>query len=247
MFDKINLQAALSKQTWAKGSRLHQLNYVISAALDEQVLRGSIRSETNRSETYLTRFEYKEANNRAVAYCNCYLKYDCKHAAALAHHYLEHMHVGSASNNLIQEWLNKFSTQEPLAFQQKKALLYFLSHNSYAPNGYLQMGVKSSSLKKNGGWSRTLNYENLDSYLIKQPFVDDQDVPIISSVIRNQHYSSDIKLHKVLHLLVSTGRCFWQDGADLNHPISLGEPIKANWQWQKLSTVHKLSLELEKI
>jgi superfamily II DNA or RNA helicase len=246
MFNKTNLQAALSNQTWAKGARLHQLNYVISAALDHHILRGSVRSESTGSETYLTRFEYDESKNRAKAYCNCYLKSDCKHAAALAHHYLEHMHVGSASNNLIQEWLNKFSTEEPLAFQQKKALLYFLKQNSYTPSDYLQLEVKSSSLKKNGGWSRTLNYENLDSYLIKQPFVDDNDVQIISSAIRSQHYSSAIESHKVLHLLVSTGRCFWQDGADLNHPISFGEPLKANWQWQNIRTVHKLNLVLEK-
>jgi SNF2 family DNA or RNA helicase len=246
MFNKTILQDALSKQTWTKGSRLHQLNYVISAAVNEHILRGSVRSESKRSETYLTRFEYDESRNQAKAYCNSYLKKDCKHAAALAHHYLEHMHVGSASNNLIQEWLNKFSTPEPLAFQQKKALLYFLNQNSYTPSDYLQLQVKSSSLKKNGGWSRSLNEENLDSYLIKQPYVDDQDVQIISAVIRNQHYSNAIKQHKALLLLVSTGRCFWKDAADLNHPISIGEPLKANWQWQKNRTVHKLNLVLDK-
>jgi SNF2 family DNA or RNA helicase len=245
MFNKTNLQAALSSQTWAKGSRLIRLNYVVSAALHEQVLRGSVRSESKRNETYLTRFEYDEARNRATAYCNCYLKYDCKHAAALAQHYLEHMHVSSASNQLIEDWLDKFTRHEPLVFQQKKALLYFINQNNYAPNDYLQLGVKSASLKKSGGWSQTLTSEHLDSHLIKQPFVDDQDVQIISFVIRNQHYSNAIKLHKELRLLVSTGRCFWQDGADLNHPISIGEPIKANWQWQKLKDVHQLILILE--
>jgi SNF2 family DNA or RNA helicase len=245
MFNKTNLQAALSKQTWTKGLRLHQLNSVVSAALNEQILRGSVKSESNRNETYLTRFEYDESRGRVQSYCNCYLKYDCKHAAALAHHYLESMYVSSASNNSIQEWLNNFSSQEPLVFQQKKGLLYFLNRNNSLPDDYLQLAVKSSSLKKSGGWSRTLTYENLDSYLIKQPFVDDRDVQIISSVIRSQHYSSDIKLHKIFNLLVSTGRCFWKDNADLNHPISLGEPIKASWQWQKRSSVHKLSLVLE--
>ncbi|MFB1036620.1 MAG: SWIM zinc finger domain-containing protein, partial [Sinobacterium sp.] len=246
MFNKTNLQAVLSKQTWKKGSRLHHFNHVISAALDEHVLRGSVRSESEQDKTYLTRFEYDESKNHVKSYCNCYLKYDCKHAAALAYYYLEHMYVSSASNNVIQEWLNEFSTQEPLAFQQKKVLLYFLNQNSFVSNDYLHLGVKSSSLKKSGDWSRTLTDENLDSYLIKQPYVDDQDVQIISSVIRNQHYSSDIKLHKILHLLVSTGRCFWKNGADLKHPISLGEPLKANWQWQTRSSVHKLELVLEK-
>ncbi|MBL4630484.1 MAG: DEAD/DEAH box helicase, partial [Paraglaciecola sp.] len=245
MFNKTNLQAALSQQTWEKGSRLHKLNYVVSAALDDLVLRGSVRSEANKSETYLTRFEYDVSKSCAKAYCNCYLKSNCKHAAALAQYYLQHMHVSSASNHLIQEWLNKFSPQESLVFQQKKALLYFISQNSYAPNDYLQLGVKNSSLKQNGGWSRTLTYEKLDGYLIKQPYVDDQDVQIIGSVIKNQHYSNAIKSHKLLHLMVSTGRCFWQDGADLKHPMSLSEPIKANWQWQQLSTVHKLNLVLE--
>lgn len=246
MFNKTNLQEVLSKKTWEKGARLYHLNHVISAALDKQVLRGSVTSESERSKTYLTRFEYDESKSRAKSYCNCYLKYDCKHAAALAHYYLENMHVNSASNNVIQAWLNKFSTEEPLVFQQKKAILYFLNQNSVAPNDYLQLGVKSSSLKKNGAWSRTLIYENLDNYLIKQPYVDDQDVQIISSVIRNQHHSNDIKLHKALHLLVSTGRCFWGDGADLKHAISLGEPLKANWQWQTRSKVHKLDLVLDK-
>lgn len=246
MFNKTNLQEVLSKKTWEKGARLYHLNHVISAALDKQVLRGSVTSESERSKTYLTRFEYDESKSRAKSYCNCYLKYDCKHAAALAHYYLENMHVNSASNNVIQAWLNKFSTEEPLVFQQKKSILYFLNQNSVAPNDYLQLGVKSSSLKKNGAWSRTLIYEKLDSYLIKQPYVDEQDVQIISSVIRNQHHSNDIKLHKVLHLLVSTGRCFWGDGADLKHSISLGEPLKANWQWQTRSKVHKLDLVLDK-
>jgi superfamily II DNA or RNA helicase len=246
MFNKTNLQDVLSKKTWEKGARLYHLSHVISAALDKQVLRGSVISESERSKTYLTRFEYDESKNRAKSYCNCYLKSDCKHAAALAHYYLENMHVNSASNNVIQAWLNTFSTEEPLVFQQKKAILYFLNQNSVAPNDYLQLGVKSSSLKKNGAWSRTLIYENLDSYLIKQPYLDDQDVQIISSVIRNQHHSNDIKLHKALHLLVSTGRCFWGDGADLKHAISLGAPLKANWQWQTRSTVHKLDLVLDK-
>jgi hypothetical protein len=142
MFNKTNLQAVLSKQTWEKGSRLHHMNHVISAALNEQVLRGSVRSESERSKTYLTRFEYDEGKSQAKSYCNCYLKYDCKHAAALAHHYLEHMYVSSASNNVIQEWLNKFSTEEPLVFQQKKAILYFLNQNSVAPNDYLQLEEK---------------------------------------------------------------------------------------------------------
>jgi superfamily II DNA or RNA helicase len=246
MFNKTILQAALSKQTWAKGFRLQQLDYVISAALDEHILRGSVKSESKRSETYLTRFEFDESKNRAVAYCNCYLKYDCKHAAALAHHYLEHMHISSASNNLIEEWLNQFSTQESLIFQHKKAVLYFLNQNSYKPNDFLQLGVTSSSVKKNGGWSQTLTYENLDSYFIKQPYLDDLDVQIISSVIRNQHYSNTIKSHKLLNQLVSTGRCFWKDGANLNHPISASEPLKAGWEWQTVRGVHKLELVLEK-
>jgi SNF2 family DNA or RNA helicase len=246
MFNKTNLQAALSTLTWTKGARLYQLSYVISAALHENVLRGSVRSESNLKETYLTRFEFDEGKGRAKAYCNCYLRVDCKHAAALAHHYLEHMHVGSASNNTIQEWLNNFSTPEPLAFQQRKSLLYFLNENSYTPSDYLQLEVKNSSLKKNGGWSRTLNPENIDSYLIKQPYVDDQDAQIISSMIRNQHYSHSVKQHEILQLIVSTGRCFWHADADLNHPISFGPPLNASWQWRSNRAVHKLNLVLEK-
>ncbi|MBU3004153.1 DEAD/DEAH box helicase [Paraglaciecola arctica] len=246
MFNKTILQAALSTQTWSKGARLYQMNYVVSAALNDNILRGTVRSESALNETYLTRFEFDESLNRAKAYCSCYLKKDCKHAAALAHHYLEHLHVGSASNNTIQEWLNEFVAMEPLVFQQKKALLYFIKQNSYTPNDYLQLEVNSSNLKKNGGWSRTLNFESLDSYLIKQPYVDDQDVRIISAMIRNQHYSSAIKDHDLLQLMVNTGRCFWQAGADLNHPISLGAPLKANWQWQNNRSVHKLNLVLEK-
>lgn len=245
MFNKTILQAALSKLTWTKGARLQQMGYVVSAALHDNVLRGSVRSESNLNETYLTRFEFDEGKGSAKAYCNCYLKVDCKHAAALAHHYLEHMHVGSASNNTIQEWLNHFAQPEPLAFQQKKSLLYFLKPNSYTPKDYLQLEVKNSSLKKNGGWSRTLNDENLDSYLIKQPYIDDQDAQIISSMIRNQHYSNAVKQHHLLQLLVSTGRCFWQEGADLAHPISLGAPLNASWQWQTNRGVHNLSLVLE--
>ena len=82
--------------------------------------------------------------------------------------------------------------------------MYFLNQNNSLPDDYLQLAVKSSSLKKSGGWSRTLTYENLDSYLIKQPFVDDQDVQIFSSVFTSQRYSCDIKLYILLHLLFST-------------------------------------------
>ena len=70
MFNKTNLQEVLSKKTWEKGARLYHLNHVISAALDKQVLRGSVTSESERSKTYLTRFEYDESKSRA--------KYACK-------------------------------------------------------------------------------------------------------------------------------------------------------------------------
>jgi superfamily II DNA or RNA helicase len=246
MFNKSNLQTALSKQTWTKGERLYQNNQVISAALDGKTLRGSVKSESQRNQNYLTRFEYKESSDKVDSYCNCYLKYDCKHAAALAHYYLKNMHVNAASNQRIEDWLNKFSSATALAFESHKALLYFLSPNSYSPNDYLQLSVKSSSQKKNGGWSKTLGFEHLNSDLIEQSYVNEQDVDIISRVIRNHHYSNTIDSHKLLLQIVNTGRCFWQHEAELNHPITLSEPLKANWQWQKQGTVHQLHLVLAK-
>ena len=244
MFNKTNLQAALGKQTWAKGTRLYQNGNVVSAALDGKTLRGSVKSETQRNATYLTRFEYLEKNDKVVSYCNCYLKFDCKHAAALAHYYLKNIHVNAASNQLIEEWLNKFSNETPMAFQAQKSLLYFLSPNSYSSNDYLQLSVKTSSQKKNGGWSKTLGDEHLNSDLIEQSFVDQQDVEIITAVIRNRNYANTVDSHKLLQKIVDTGRCFWQHDAELNDPINLGEPLQAKWQWQKRADVHNLQLEL---
>ncbi|KXI29471.1 DEAD/DEAH box helicase [Paraglaciecola hydrolytica] len=245
MFNKTNLQAALSKQTWLKGERLYQQNQVLSAALDGNILRGSVKSESLRNQTYLCRFEYHVSTDKIESYCNCYLKYDCKHAAALAHYYLKRLHVSTASNQQIEDWLNKFSSQAPLAFQQQKSLLYFITPNRYAPNDYLQLSVKSSTKKKNGGWSKNLSYEHLSSELISQDFLSEQDVQIVSAVVRSRDYSNKITQHKVLEALVNTGRCFWQDDANLDHPILLAEPLQANWQWQKLGGVHKLQLVLE--
>jgi superfamily II DNA or RNA helicase len=245
MFNKTILHAAFSKQTWTKGERLYQGQYVVSAALSDNILRGSVKSESHQKETYLTRFEYKANTDSVKSYCNCYLHYDCKHAAALAHYYLKHMHVNVASNHHIEEWLNKFSDQQALSFQSQKALLYFLRENTYSPNDYLQLTVKTSSQKKNGGWSKTLSYEYLNSDLIEQSFVTDQDVQIISSVIRGRHNSDIIEHQQILLELVNTGRCFWQDETNLDHAISLGEPLKGHWQWRKLGSAHKLHLELD--
>jgi len=244
MFNKTNLQAALDKQTWTKGARLFQFGNVVSAALDGKTLRGSVKSESQRNSTYLTRFEYSEKTNKVACYCNCYLKYDCKHGAALAHYYLKHMHVNAASNQHIEDWLNKFAGQSPLSFQVQKALLYFLSPNSYSPNDHLQLSVKTSSQKKTGGWSKTLGDEHLNSDLIEQSYVDQHDVEIITAVIRNRNYANTIDTHKLLVQIVNTGRCFWQHDAELNHPISLAEPLQAKWQWQKRGAVHNLHLEL---
>lgn len=245
MFNKANLSATFSKQTWSKGERLYQSQYIVSAALDDTILRGSVKSETHQGSNYLTRFEYKQNTDSVRSYCNCYLMRDCKHAAALAHYYLRHMHVNVASNQLIEEWLNKFSSRIAPGFQSQKALLYFLRENSYSPNDYLQLMVKTSSYKKNGDWSKTLNYEYLNSDLIEQDFVNDQDVQIITAVIRGQQHADALEQHQLLHDLVNTGRCFWQDEANLNHAISLGEPLQAFWQWRKLGSAQKLHLQIE--
>lgn len=245
------LEQNFTLNEWKKGTRIFQNKGVNTCALDGETIRGVVVSERSRQNSYLTRLVFNEKSGAIASYCDCYIGRDCKHGAALAQYYI-HQHFDesstASSEKVIEKWINRFQAQ-PSRYQpnsQQKSLMYFLKPNSYNEDDYLTLEVKSTRPKKNGGWSKSLGTEYSASSLINSAYVNNDDVAVLTELMRTNQYGDDIKYFDLFERIINTNRCFWHTNYDLDEAITLGEPLAANWQWLALeNNLHTLQLVLQ--
>ncbi|SFD61337.1 DEAD/DEAH box helicase [Pseudoalteromonas denitrificans] len=244
------LEDHFTKNEWQKGTRIFNGKGIKACALDGEIIRGVVFSERSSREDYATRLVFNIKYNSIASYCDCYVGRDCKHGAALALYFIHEQfnHSSTASTEkVIDKWLNNFKAQ-PSRYQTnslQKSLLYFLRPNIYNEDDYFTLDIKSTRPKKNGGWSRSLNSEYSASSLIKSPYATNDDVAILTEHIRTNQYGDSIKYFDLYERIIKTNRCFWHANDNLNTPITLGEPVEAQWQWLALeNNLHTLKLVL---
>ncbi|MFT6903091.1 MAG: hypothetical protein ACJAXS_003312, partial [Colwellia sp.] len=242
------LEQHFTKNEWKKGTRIFQAKGIKTCALDGETIRGVVFSERSRQVGYLTRLVFEEKQGGIVSYCDCYIGRDCKHGAALAQYFVdEHFDHNSiaSSEKIVDKWLTRFQAQ-PSRYQpnsQQKSLLYFLKPNSYNEDDYFTLGIKSARPKNSGGWSHTLGSEYSASSLINSAYATNEDVGVLTELIRTNQYGDNIKYFDLFARIIKTNRCFWQTNYDLNDAITLGEPLEAQWQWLALGNhLHTLQL-----
>jgi len=242
------LEQHFTKNEWKKGTRLFHANGIKSCVLDGETIRGVVFSERSNQSSYLTRIVLDEIQGDIASYCDCYVGRDCKHGSALAQCYIhEHFDQNSAASpeKVIDKWLSRFQAQ-PSRYQpnsQQKSLLYFLKPNSYNEDDFYALGIKSSRPKKSGGWSSSLGNEYSASSLINSAYAKKDDVDVLTELIRTNQYGDTIKYFDLFERIIETNRCFWQTNYHLDDPITLGEPVEAEWQWLALDNhLHTLQL-----
>ena len=246
MFTKVVLESAFHSKEWLKGLRVFEQNSVISGVVENATLRGSVKSESDASEIYLTRIEYDKVAKQAKSLCNCYVGRSCKHGAALAHYYLKKIHANTASDYTIDKWLKTFEKEQVSLGVTDKTLLYFLHPNPFSAQDYVQLSVKSATKKLSGGWSKTLGLEHLSTQLIGKDFLNADDVKIISSITSKPELMGGVSTYALFEDIVNTGRCYWLDNTNLDNPITLGPSVSATWEWVKLmNNAQKLELVLD--
>ena len=245
------LEQHFSKNEWKKGTRILNAKAIKTCALDGETIRGVVFSERSRQTCYLTRLVFSRNYGDIACYCDCYVGRDCKHGAALAQYFInERFDKNSIASpeRVVDKWLNRFQAQ-PSRYQpnsQQKSLLYFLKTNSYNEDDYFTLSIKSSRLKKNGGWSSSLGSEYSANALINSAYATNEDVAVLTELIRTNQYGDNIKYFDLFERIIKTNRCFWQDNYNLNEAITLGEPLAAQWQWLALgNSLHTLQLVFE--
>ncbi|MEI6894146.1 MAG: DEAD/DEAH box helicase [Colwellia sp.] len=246
------LEQHFTTNEWKKGSRIFNANGIKSCALDGDVIRGVVFSERSRQTSYLTRLVLAAnlGNNAGsiTSYCTCYVGRDCKHGAALARYFIdEYFDQNSIASHekVIDKWLSNFQAQ-PSRYppnSQKKSLLYFLKPSSFNEQDFFNLEIKSTRPKKNGGWSSSLSSEYSSSSLINSAYANNDDVAIITELMRTNQFSDAIKYFDLFERIIKTNRCFWYTNYHLDQAISLGEPLEAQWQWLALENeLHTLQL-----
>lgn len=247
------LESSFTQNEWKKGLRLYNSNSVIACALDGEVIRGVVQSERNARDSYLVRIEYDQENGDVDSYCNCFVGYDCKHGTALAHAYIrEKLSLSNStsarhdlaiykqktvkskgdSERTVNNWLDKFQPKKNDSFSGVRAFLYFLRHNHHNKHDYLSVDIKSSRAKKKGGWSKALSNEYISTSLIAHEIATKEDVSALTGIVREgENYRHSIMSYALFEDIINTGRCYWDESFDLEHPITLGAPIEATWQW----------------
>ncbi len=268
VFSPTLLEQSFTANEWKKGLRLVNSNNVVNCVLDGETIRGVVHSERDYKDKYFTRIEYDEENGNADSYCNCFVGYDCKHGAALAHQYirdrfkvatekspkvakqtLEQPKYNVSSTSLVKSWLHNFQTENLSHFSSARAFLYFLKRSRFEEDGFLSVDIKSSRAKKNGGWSKALSNEYISTSLIANEVTREEDISALTGITRNNHnYRHDITTFELFEHIINTQRCYWQETYQLDHPIVLAEPIAAKWQWIKVEEgLQTLKLQFEDI
>ncbi len=245
------LEQHFTKNEWKKGSRIFNDKGVKTCALDGVIIRGVVFSERSRQESYLTRLVLNIKHDGIASYCDCYVGRDCKHGAALAQYFLHEKFDRNSiatSEKVIDKWLSRFQAQ-PSRYQpnsQQKSLLYFLKPNSYNEDDYFTLGIKSARPKNSGGWSSSLGSEFSASSLINSAYANNEDVSVLTELIRTNQYGDNIKYFDLFEKIIKTNRCFWQTSYDLSEAITLGDPLEAQWKWIPLDNkLHTLKLVFE--
>jgi len=244
------LEQHFTKNEWKKGTRIFNANGIKTCALDGEIIRGVVFSERSRQTRYLTRLIFNGKQRDIASYCDCYVGRDCKHGAALAQHYI-HQHFDrrsiATSEKVIDRWLSHFQAQ-PSRYppnSQQKSLLYFLRPNSHNKDDFFTLEIKSSRLKKSGGWSSSLGNEYSVSALINSAYANNDDVVVLTEVMRTNQFGDTIKYFDLFERIINTNRCFWHTNYDLNEAMTLGDPLEAEWQWIALENkLHTLQLVL---
>ncbi len=228
-FTPTSLKQHFTEHTWKKGARIFRDQCIKTCVLDDEVIRGLVFSESSRQKTYLSRLVFDTNCNALVCYCDCYLGSDCKHSAALAQQFIHkqfNQNHSASSEKVITKWLNHFKTQ-PSRYKpnsQQKSLLYFLKPNDHNPAEYVSLEIKSSRLKKSGGWSKSLSQEHHTHSLISRPYLTNDDVFIITELSRTNQYGSALRYFDLFDQVINTKRCFWYTNYDLDKPITLAPP-----------------------
>ena len=246
------LEQHFTKNEWKKGTRLFQAQGVKNCALDGETIRGVVSSERANQSSYLTRLVFEGKYGDIGSYCDCYVGRNCKHAAALALCYIvEHFDKNSVASpeKSISKWLNNFQAQ-PSRYQpntQQKSLLYFLKPNTYNDDDFLSVEIKSAKPKSDGSWSQSFSNEFSANALINSAYATNEDVAVLTELIRTNQFGDTVKYFDLFERIIKTNRCFWQNSYHLNEPITLSEPLEAQWQWLALgNNLHTLQLVLAK-
>jgi superfamily II DNA or RNA helicase len=242
------LEQHFTKTEWKKGARIFQDKGIKACALDGEIIRGVVFSERSRQTTYSTRLVLNVKYDGLASYCDCYVGRDCKHGAALAQFFIHEQFDQNSiatSEKVIDKWLNRFQAQ-PSRYQpntQQKSLLYFLKPNNYNEDDYYTLGIKSARPKMSGGWNNSIGSEFSASSLINSAYANNEDVAVLTELIRTNQYGDNVKYFDLFERIIKTNRCFWHADYDLCDAMTLGEPLEAEWQWLALDNkLHTLQL-----
>ena len=248
IFTPALLERHFSKKEWHKGARVYQADGIKTCALDGEIIRGEVFSERSKESSYATRLVLNVKHDGIASYCDCFVGRDCKHGAALAHcfiHELFDKNSVATSDRIVDRWLSSFQAQ-PSRYQanpQQKSLLYFLKPNPYNEDDYYNLAIKSTRAKKSGGWSSSLGTEHSVSSLINSAYATNEDVAVITELMRTNQFGDNIKYYDLFEQIIKTNRCFWHAPFNLEQPMTLSEPLEAQWKWIALpNELHTLQL-----
>ena len=161
---------------------------------------GEVESESDYDLTYEVSVWFDQDIEEFCTECDCFVGYQCKHAAALAHAYLDTHVLNSKAGMTIDHepqqlmsfevasWMKSFTTPETPARnlnQPKKALFYYLSHPDNGHNTksiFKSLNAVSSKQNKNGSWSKVQSLEHISHHLLTDDLVTPTDLTALLPV-----------------------------------------------------------------
>ncbi|MGX5868841.1 DEAD/DEAH box helicase [Enterobacter cloacae] len=186
---------------------------------DRRLISGEVKGSAKQAYRVLLHISRIPRGISLAGECSCPVRWQCKHAAALALTHLkreEEMATGGINYQLL-EWAKRFQQQRKAAKKSKApshTLIFALDTNTESAE--TEVNLIKAQLDKNGKLLKFENYwSNLKAAVARQPtFVTDDDLLTLQMLLaanENDNLSSFVLQGKsgamILERILASGRC----------------------------------------
>jgi SNF2 family DNA or RNA helicase len=244
---------SVGNASFDRGKAYYDQGFVKSVTIKEQngsvLLEGVVSGQyKNNYKLHVTLTEDYESQVSIAGLCDCPVRYQCKHVAAVCLHYLDQIDDSNVEEKdaptqfqrQCLQWLDSIShVESKIADSSPKSkdfLVYILKKGERDHSFGIEFCITHKRKNANGlVRGQTIQLRDFAHPYFSTPgFVEDIDVEIGRCLIACEGRGRQIELrseiaHIALLKMLKTGRLYWH--STLNDPLSMGENRQLDLEW----------------
>lgn len=238
-FSYKDIQKLTDSGAFKRGEQYFKQGRVLACTLQKDRLLALVQGQGGDYRVQLWRTAHG-----LVGHCSCYITIGCKHAVAVALHYLDELNTPD-----WQRWLDKLPElptphKKGSAPTELASSCYHLLYQLKLDEQGVALDFSRAYLRKDGAWTQHKNFVPQIPYrsYMQPDFVTSRDLEILSSLHESWHRFSfqGSKGYTALQLALQEQRLVFN-----NQPAQLSPPRTLSWEWQEQPQGKQLCAQLD--